>query len=65
VGGGTCCATKAAAQLQRAVFCFVLIMLVAFFAIGFLKSECRPLPTPTSDEVMLIQQLAMFACPAP
>src|SRR4029077_19330498 len=49
-----------------AAFCFVLIMLLQFFAIGFLKERLSASGEDVSLmlKVILVQQLAIIACPA-
>ncbi len=52
-------------SFSEAVFCFVLIMLLQFFAMGFLKERVSAFADADQlMKVMLIQQLATFACPA-
>ncbi|MBI3861520.1 MAG: CPBP family intramembrane metalloprotease [Planctomycetia bacterium] len=52
---------------SEAAFCFVLIMLLQFFATGFLQSHIGQGGVPDSSSMMkllLVQQLAIIACPA-
>ena len=54
-------------SFSEAVFCFVLIMLLQFFAMGFLKERLSPSAADDASlmlKVMLVQQLAIIACPA-
>ena len=52
-------------SFSEAVFCFVLIMLLQFFALGYLKERVSSIATGDQlMKVMLVQQLATFACPA-
>lgn len=54
-------------SFSEAGFCFVLIMLLQFFAMGFLKERLSlgAIDDPTLVlKVLLVQQLAIIACPA-
>lgn len=53
-------------SFSEAAFCFVLIMLLQFFAIGFLKERLSASGDDVSLmlKVILVQQLAIIACPA-
>src|SRR4029077_590364 len=53
--------------LSEAAFCFVLIMLLQFFAMGFLRDRLSPGAADDASlmlKVVLVQQLAIIACPA-
>ena len=53
---------------SEAVFCFVLIMLLQFFAMGFLKERLSGGAVVDDGslmlKIMLVQQMAIIACPA-
>ena len=54
-------------SFSEAAFCFVLIMLLQFFAMGFLKERLSPSAADDGSlmlKIMLVQQLAIIACPA-
>lgn len=54
-------------SFSEAAFCFVLIMLLQFFAMGFLKDRLSPTASDDGSlmlKVMLVQQLAIIASPA-
>jgi sodium transport system permease protein len=54
-------------SFSEAAFCFVLIMLLQFFAMGFLKDRLSPGAADDASlmlKVILVQQLAIIACPA-
>ena len=54
-------------SFSEAAFCFVTIMLLQFFAMGFLKGRLSPNAADDASlmlKVMLVQQLAIIACPA-
>ncbi|HEY3963135.1 MAG TPA: type II CAAX endopeptidase family protein, partial [Planctomycetaceae bacterium] len=49
------------------LFCFVLIMLLQFFATGYMRHQIGPgaeLDSSTMMKLILVQQLAIIACPA-
>lgn len=54
-------------SFSEAAFCFVLIMLLQFFATGYLRNQIGPgagLDSSTMMKLILVQQLAIIACPA-
>ncbi|HEY2249479.1 MAG TPA: ABC transporter permease subunit/CPBP intramembrane protease, partial [Planctomycetaceae bacterium] len=54
-------------SFSEAMFCFVLIMLLQFFAMGFLKDRLSPGTVADPSlmlKIILVQQLAIIACPA-
>ncbi len=54
-------------SFSEALFCFVLIMLLQFFATGYMRNQIGPgaeLDSSTMMKLILVQQLAIIACPA-